>query len=55
MMNWFVERIAPHEDKGDYPRVTYEQGYTSGDMAGLAFGMVFGGLLVAGVVIRSPS
>ena len=30
--------------------VTYDKGYTSGDMAGLAFGMIFGGMLIAGAV-----
>ena len=32
------------------PHVTYDKGYTSGDMAGLAFGMIFGGMLLAGVI-----
>merc|ERR1712179_829294 len=33
-----------------HPTVTFEQGYSSGEMSGLAFGMVFGGLLIAGVI-----
>jgi len=32
------------------PHVTYVKGYTSGDMAGLAFGMIFGGILLAGTI-----
>ena len=32
------------------PHVSYDKGYTSGDMAGLAFGMIFGGMLIAGAV-----
>ena len=35
-------------DQGTH--VTYVKGYTSGDMAGLAFGMIFGGMLLAGVI-----
>jgi len=31
-------------------KVTYSKGYSSGDMAGLAFGMIFGGMLLAGVI-----
>jgi len=34
----------------DGTNVTYKAGYTSGDMAGLAFGMILGGLLLAGVI-----
>jgi len=44
-----LDSRSPHHDDG-HPTVTYEQGYTSGDMAGLAIGMVFGGLLLAGVI-----
>jgi len=32
------------------PHVSYVKGYTSGDMAGLAFGMIFGGFLLAGTI-----
>merc|ERR1712123_44529 len=32
------------------PHVSYVKGYTSGDMAGLAFGMIFGGFLLAGSI-----
>lgn len=32
------------------PKVSYSKGYSSGDMAGLAFGMIFGGMLLAGVI-----
>jgi hypothetical protein len=38
-----------HDREPGGPTVTYEQGYTSGDMAGLAIGMILGGLLIAGV------
>jgi len=44
-----LNHVSQHHD-GGHPTVTYEQGYTSGDMAGLAIGMVFGGLLLAGVI-----
>lgn len=43
-----IDGRAHHPHQG--PTVTFEQGYTSGDMAGLAIGMLFGGLLVATVI-----
>ena len=49
-----LEMVVLTDRKGhanpDGPHVTYDKGYTSGDMAGLAFGMIFGGMLIAGAV-----
>ena len=46
-----IFRLDKRSSGGDTgAHVTYEKGYTSGDMAGLAFGMIFGGMLLAGVI-----
>lgn len=43
-------KLARRSDGGGIgPKVSYSKGYSSGDMAGLAFGMIFGGMLLAGV------
>lgn len=46
-----IHQLQHRGDGGNTgPRVTYDKGYSSGDMAGLAFGMIFGGMLLAGVI-----